>query len=242
MRGLTLIFLLSIIAASCTIQKRVHRPGWHIEWNKNYRSGDKSNESTSVKSNDLDDNQSELRQSETIVVESNSEFESIKSESQQSKTTGLETEVDQVSSETELSIEENTEFTSDSIVLDTKKDLSEDKPNNTAAHVLLVLAILCFIGVGVLIFGALSAINFTFIYYLWLAVIVALVGLLLILFSSIAFSMSKDNYQKRKEKGIQPEKELKEKNKNARRNGFIFLAVVVSLVSIFLWLKREFID
>ena len=23
--------------SACTIQKRLHRPGWHVSWNKNYK-------------------------------------------------------------------------------------------------------------------------------------------------------------------------------------------------------------
>ncbi|MFT5779218.1 MAG: hypothetical protein ACI837_002175 [Crocinitomicaceae bacterium] len=35
-----------VLFSNCTIQKRVHRPGWHIEWKKNYKS-DRSKETSS---------------------------------------------------------------------------------------------------------------------------------------------------------------------------------------------------
>ena len=31
-----LLILLTLFAASCTIHKRVHNPGWHVQWKKNY--------------------------------------------------------------------------------------------------------------------------------------------------------------------------------------------------------------
>ncbi|MDG1428197.1 MAG: hypothetical protein P8P87_04865 [Crocinitomicaceae bacterium] len=43
MKSLSILFLLfALIIASCTIQKRIHRPGWDVQWKKNYRSTDSS--------------------------------------------------------------------------------------------------------------------------------------------------------------------------------------------------------
>lgn len=63
--------------SSCTIQKRLHRPGWHVSWNKNYKSSDKSDFSSEENlvqnsenaSQETISNDSELNQATTIPQE-----------------------------------------------------------------------------------------------------------------------------------------------------------------------------
>lgn len=62
MRSLTLIFLLIVFASSCTIQKRLHRPGWHVSWNKSYKGG--TNSDVSENSHESTENEST-----TFIVE-----------------------------------------------------------------------------------------------------------------------------------------------------------------------------
>ena len=63
MRIFSFILLVSIVA-SCTVQKRVHRPGWHVEWNKNYRS---SSERDSKKELTFESDQAENTSNEKNV-------------------------------------------------------------------------------------------------------------------------------------------------------------------------------
>ncbi|GAB5416658.1 MAG: hypothetical protein Crog4KO_21470 [Crocinitomicaceae bacterium] len=66
----TTIFLL-LCLASCTITKRVHRPGYHIEWKKNYRAQNtpnKENESASkAESEHLETSELELKKSDVAT-------------------------------------------------------------------------------------------------------------------------------------------------------------------------------
>lgn len=52
--ALILGFTFVLIAASCTVQKRVHRKGWHIEWKRNYKQDRATVENEKLK--DLDSN------------------------------------------------------------------------------------------------------------------------------------------------------------------------------------------
>lgn len=56
---LGLVVTLCILANSCTIQKRVHRKGWYISWNKNYKSNTENKTKETDHGSLEDDNRSE---------------------------------------------------------------------------------------------------------------------------------------------------------------------------------------
>jgi len=48
-RSLFILFLL-IFTSACTVQKRLHRPGWHVSWNKKYKHDKGSEELAKIES------------------------------------------------------------------------------------------------------------------------------------------------------------------------------------------------
>lgn len=46
-----LLLFVALLGNSCTVTKRVHRKGWHISWNKNYKSDNSDNDETADKGN-----------------------------------------------------------------------------------------------------------------------------------------------------------------------------------------------
>lgn len=65
MKATTSIFILILfsVVVSCTVTKRVHRPGWHVEWKKNYSTKQE------VKQLPEDDNETRLAETSEKTVE-----------------------------------------------------------------------------------------------------------------------------------------------------------------------------
>lgn len=82
----SLLVILCITSNSCTIQKRVHRKGWHVSWNKKYKS---SNETKATKiasgSNKNQESEHASKSTEIIVEELHTtEQESVNAERNES--------------------------------------------------------------------------------------------------------------------------------------------------------------
>jgi hypothetical protein len=63
---ITIVFL--VLGSSCTITKRVHRKGWHVEWHKAHRSSDQTKKQA-VELNSIDEIAASLiAESEAIKI------------------------------------------------------------------------------------------------------------------------------------------------------------------------------
>lgn len=152
MHRITLILLLLIFASSCTIQKRLHRPGWNVSWNKNYRSNSGS---------DISENKDKSKEKESDlaeVVEKQIEPESITGirlepiESAKDSESELEETIvpDQIISEKECKISEPSRL---------QKEIQKIKVNGNKRSVSVAgifLLALAFVAIGAIIYTVLD--------------------------------------------------------------------------------------
>lgn len=77
---------LTFIAASCTVQKRVHNNGYHVAWNIKHKSGKQQEVSTGLNSNESIAKATQKQTNKIKLVESNSAIKNVKEQVKQPTT------------------------------------------------------------------------------------------------------------------------------------------------------------
>lgn len=85
---ISLLVIISITSNSCTVTKRVHRKGWHISWNKNYRSTNETAAEKEIRGNSdqASKNEERIANKEEITSKKPEAVESNTSERSEEKT------------------------------------------------------------------------------------------------------------------------------------------------------------
>lgn len=246
-RHLYIILALLIITGSCTIQKRVHRKGWHVEWRKVRTSSPATsvnqeteqlsfneNNSTPLETSPAsrstpdagknDINNTISQQVESLNYSDNEIFEQ--------STIENESGYDAINENNSSSQQEHSSLNSTS---------SQNEENNVNSNdynvgvILIILGALCLLG-GAILFIILLA--FASASEALLAFIIAgfllLIGLIFLMLG--VFSLSNSNVQKKKEEEeesvpLTPE-ETERKEKSKRREPFIVAGFVIVILSI----------
>lgn len=92
---------LTFIAASCTVQKRVHNNGYHVTWNTKHKSGKQQEISTNLNSNEGLAKATKTENDNIKLVENNSVTENVK-EVKQPITSSTESQKETKSNQSEL--------------------------------------------------------------------------------------------------------------------------------------------
>ena len=226
MKSPSILFLLfALIIASCTIQKRIHRPGWDVQWKKNYRSTD-SSETEGEKLYPTDHEEAEKIYSEADKTipkkkEVNAEVEKHELGEIHNKTEKRKS-LSELSDPTFLA-----EFDEDPLVIEElviQTELEEEEPEKPEQGILwliivLVACLLILGGAFVIIYGgSLAAIilGLTFV----------IVGLALV-FAGIALTVSGAKYPEPKKDPTIEDREKAAKNKKKAAIALGALAVLL---------------
>ena len=153
-RSLFILFIL-IFTSACTVQKRLHRPGWHVSWNKKHKQAKGSEEleekSVSIELTEEEEfswseNESNNREEENLHEY---ELEQLKSTSRSEYADQLETEI---KTDTLHTPYERDTFISKRSVEESKSK-TEFSSKHTLSIVLFLLFLLCIVGIFALIYN-----------------------------------------------------------------------------------------
>lgn len=239
---LLLIFLFTF---SCTIQKRVYRPGWHVTWNKQYRSAEKSNDTSSATYKEVDavyESQPSEQRSTPNQIETISEAAIELEESEPISNTASLVDNEKDSEPDKIQFQNKTIEISNhcSTFEDPKTNPKVDRPNYTASYVLLIVAFLsALLFIYGIVFSVLQGLNSGGIWYAWIGGLGVLASLCLAL---ISLAVSDHNYkvkiereeEKEQIKQIDPLKQVKPKDPKQRMKSNIAVGIIIALIAGFI--------
>ncbi|MFT6246135.1 MAG: hypothetical protein ACJA0U_002068 [Salibacteraceae bacterium] len=153
-RSFLILFLL-IFTSACTVQKRLHRPGWHVSWNKNYKQAKGSEEleekSVSIELTEEEEFSSSENESNSREEEDQHEYELERLES---------TSLSEYKDQPEIDITTDTPHTPyERAAYISKRSLEESKSKtefgskHILSIILLLLFLLCIVGIFALIYN-----------------------------------------------------------------------------------------
>jgi ABC-type Na+ efflux pump permease subunit len=155
-RSLLILFLL-IFTSACTVQKRLHRPGWHVSWNKKYKQNKGSEEleekSVSIESTEEEEFSSFEHEANNREEEDQQEY---KLEHEQLKSTSRSEYIDQL--EIEITTDTlHTPYERDTYISKKSSEESKSKTQFGSHHprsiVFFMFFMLCTLGVFAIFFN-----------------------------------------------------------------------------------------
>ena len=232
------VLLILLIVSSCTIQKRLHRPGWHVSWNKNYKSDSK------FKEVDFAESDEKVRNEEEIITSSNETEEVQKIEivevSEEVQVAEVETnDINTTSTETDGTIPEESDpdpKANSTLKKETNSDTDEPKRSRSfpASIILLFLAVIGLIGAAVMWMGAGNNPSPTGVLItIFGAIIIGFISLVLLLVGVALLSKPKKTKIK-KEKSTDPEIRKKQ-DKTNNLSVYVILGIIVFFIGLLMF-------
>jgi len=229
------VFLLLSIGSGCTIQKRIHRKGWHVEWRSVKNSKDNIRNTQESKKNQRGFN---VDNTEKPPAKANSEEIVLESTSSNAASCNLQQDGNlEESTQKKPSLQRTQESNSRNVRIENESErkiphepMSPPKPPLTAYILLIIGAIL--VGGGLILLLVFAIINSTLIGLPSPITVMILVG---IAFLILAYRSAVNAEQKEKQwtppVKEQPKEEKKER-KPLKRGDKIFLAIIGALIAV----------
>jgi uncharacterized membrane protein len=221
-RYLLILFLLVFISA-CTVQKRLHRPGWNVSWNKKYKHNKGSDKLAEIESKEaIEGNHDEVE----LALSENAPKEKEEIESPNSTIQVYVAEDEVENKPIYTSIENNTSThqtkpTNSEKQEDSKKTKWHD--NYGFGIFFTIIFILCGVVCYRIITGTAETQNQQFSKYI-MSGLLGILGLISFIIANILFfSPEKD----KKIKKVEEVKDKKELEKISKRTTFTFIVVLI---------------
>jgi Flp pilus assembly protein TadB len=222
-RSLLILFLL-IFTSACTVQKRLHRPGWHVSWNKNYKQNKGSEEleekSVSIELTEEEEFSSFEHESNSREEENLPEYE-LEHEHEQLKSTSRSEYADQL--EIEITTDTlHTPYERDTYISKRPSKESKSKSqfgsNHTLSIVLFFLFLLSIVGISALLYNiSIVTSIITAAFYLFGVLVLIVLGLLFLIGSIIALFYQSKSRPKNRANTESTESKEKEENKSPEK-------------------------
>ncbi|MFT6501623.1 MAG: hypothetical protein ACJASQ_001739 [Crocinitomicaceae bacterium] len=234
MNRFLVILLLLAFTSACTVQKRLHRPGWHVSWNKNYKQN-KASEALEEKSVITELTEEEKLSSLEKIP--NKEDEKETTESHQSIIEPARIEEDVIDNEPIYSSME-TKPTTHQVL--TTKDIKTKDSKNKKMHSGHVLGIFFTFLFSICVFF-LIRINTTpaettdqQLSNIVVSGVLLIAGLLTFILALISFMQPQKTKKIKKEKSMTEEEKLKSKRASFILLAFLLFAAILMLLTIYL--------
>lgn len=233
-RSLFILLLLAFLCA-CTVQKRLHRPGWHVSWNKNYKQNKGSEKSDEAQRRAIVEEVAEASYQNTISNNSDNELDILDSRMEtptiieSEKLYRIDSTQKSITIDNQPSSQSSFRLKKNSNIRKTKTELGRHHILSIVFFVLFLLSILAIIAIvyNISIGASLSG----FLFFLFAIFVLIVLGFLFLIGSLIAlFSHSvsktktvenKDNTESKspsKEQAEPSETEIKKQEKGIQKS------------------------